>query len=199
MSQSAGQSADQPPSAPGPHAALLAEAATKSGLVWVRPAGQRRAWPAWHVWHDGAVVVVSGPGEQDLPVLEGPVELVLRSKASGARLLTVPATASTLAPDDERWPGAARALAASRLNATTSPAQLPDRWREANPITRLTATGAALEAPGADGDRSYGAHGYDDHSYDDHSGAAPPAPTPATTSGWRPWHARGRSRRPRRP
>ena len=167
--------------APGPaYAALLAEAASKSGLVWVRPAGQERSWPAWHVWHDGAVVVVSGPGEQDLPPLAGRVELLLRSKDTGQRLLSVPATATTLAEDDERWADAARALAASRLNATTSPAELPARWRGRNPITELRAEGDAVEAPG---------------SYDDRSGAAPPAPTPATTSGWRPWHVRGRRRR----
>jgi hypothetical protein len=167
--------------APGPsYAALLAEAAGKSGLVWIRPAGQERSWPAWHVWHDAAVVVVSGPGEQDLPPLAGPVELLLRSKDSGQRLLRVPATASRLLEDDDRWADAARALAASRLNATIPPAELPARWRGHNPITELRAEGDALEAPGR---------------YDDRSGAAPPAPTPATTSGWRPWHLRGRRRR----
>src|SRR5215218_2118718 len=165
-------------------AALLAEAAAKSGLLWIRPEGQDRSWPAWHVWHDGAVVVVSGPDEQELPELTGPVELLLRSKDTGQRLLRVPAVAAVLAEDDDRWEPAARALAASRLNATTSPARLPERWRGRNPITELRAAGAALEAPG---------------NYDDGSGAAPPQPTPATTSGWRPWHLRGRRRRlPRR-
>ena len=160
-----------------PHAALLAEAAAKSGLLWIRPAGQDRSWPAWHVWHEGAVVVVSGPGEQDLPDLSGPVELLLRSKDTGQRLLRVPAVATVLPEDDERWEPAAHALAASRLNSTTSPARLPERWRGHNPITELRAAGDALEAPG---------------HYDADSGAAPPAPTPATTSGWRPWHLRGR-------
>jgi hypothetical protein len=161
-------------------AALLAEAAAKSGLLWVRPAGQDRSWPAWHVWHEDAVVVVSGPGEQDLPELSGPVELLLRSKDTGQRLLRVPAVATVLPEDDERWEPAARALAASRLNSTTSPAQLPEKWRGHNPITELRAAGEALEAPGR---------------YDAGSGAAPPAPTAATTSGWRPWHLRGRRRR----
>jgi hypothetical protein len=165
------------------HAALLAEAAAKSGLLWIRPAGQDRSWPAWHVWHENAVVVVSGPGEQELPELDGPVELLLRSKDTGQRLLRVPAVAVVLPEGDDRWEPAARALAASRLNATTSPAQLPERWRGHNPITLLRAAGDPLEAPG---------------HYDDASGAAPPPPTPATTSGWRPWHLRGRRRRWRR-
>lgn len=161
-------------------AALLAEAASKSGLVWLRPAGQTRAWPAWHVWHEGAVHVVSGQGEQQLPPLDGPVDVLIRSKDSGARLLTVPATATTLRPDDQAWQSAAAALAASRLNSATAPADLPDQWRTSALITRLTVDRPALEGPGR---------------YDDASGAAPPPPTTATTSSWRPWHLRGRRRR----
>lgn len=165
---------------PGEDAALLAEAATKSGLVWLRPAGQARAWPAWHVWHESAVVVVSGPGEQQLPELSGPVDVLLRSKDTGARLITVRATATELTPDDESWAGAAAALAASRLNSASSPAELPARWRGTVRITRLVAEGEALEGPGR---------------YDPASGAASPPMTTATTSGWRPWHLRGRRRR----
>ena len=168
---------------PAADAALLAEAAAKTGLVWLRPQGQSRAWPAWHVWHDGAVLVVSGPGEQQLPELVGPVEVLLRSKDTGSRLITVLAEAATLTPDDEGWPTAAAALAASRLNSPTSPADLPDQWRGAAVITRLRAHGAAIEGP--------------DH-YDSASGAGPPAPSDATTSQWRPWHLRGRRRRARR-
>ncbi len=50
---------------------LISEAASKSGLIWVRlPDGD--AYPVWHVWHDDgdergtgpAAYVVSGPGEQ---------------------------------------------------------------------------------------------------------------------------------------
>ena len=173
---------DDAPAAAG-SAALLAEAAGKSGLVWLRPHGQQRAWPAWHVWSSGAVLVVSGPGEQELPPLDGPVDLVLRSKDTGGRLLTVTATASTLAPDDGAWPAAAEALAASRLNSAHSPAALVDHWRSSGAVvTRVAPLPDAepVEAPG---------------HYDEGSGAAAPVPSPATTSGWRPWHAGGRRRR----
>ncbi len=168
------------------HEKLLAEAAAKSGLVWLRPAvpgapGTGRAWPAWHVWQDGAVLVVSGAGEQQLPELAGEVEVLVRSKDSGGRLLTVRAVAATLDPDDDAWPTAAQALAASRLNSTHSPAELPGHWRSSGArITRLVAHGEPLESPGR---------------YDSSSGAAAPVPSPATTSGWRPWHAGGRGRR----
>ncbi|WP_200942035.1 hypothetical protein [Angustibacter sp. Root456] len=161
--------------------AILAEAATKSGLVWLRPRGQARAWPAWHVWHEGAVVVVSGPGEQDLPPLDGDLDLLLRSKDTGARILTVPARGERLDPDDERWAPAVEALAGSRLNSHLLPAQLPAHWREVGAVvTRVEAAGAPTEQPG-------------DYSTDSH--AAPPPPTPATTAGWRPFHLRGRRRR----
>lgn len=161
-------------------AALLAEAASRSGLVWLRPAGGQRAWPAWHVWHEGAVHVVSGPGEQQLPALTGEVDLLVRSKDTGERIITVPALATTLRPDDDRWLPAATALAASRLNSPVTPAALPERWRSAATITRVEARGAATERPG---------------SYDDASGAAEPPPAAGTTSTWRPWHLRGRRRR----
>lgn len=161
-------------------AALLAEAASKSGLVWLRPSGQQRAWPAWHVWHDGAVHVVGGPGEQQLPLLDGPVDLLVRSKDTGERLLTVPANATTLHPDDDRWLPAATALAASRLNSPIPPTELPGRWRTAATLTRVQARGPATERPG---------------SYDDASGAAPPPRAEGTTSTWRPWHLGGRRRR----
>lgn len=161
--------------------ALLAEAATKSGLVWLRPAAASRPWPAWHIWLDGAVLVVSGPGEQDLPELGGDVEMMLRSKDSGARILTLSARAERVAPDDDGWASAAAALAGSRLNSSRLPAELAAHWREVGAtITRLVPAGEPKEQPG---------------SYSTDSGAAPVPPTPATTSGWRPFHLRGRRRR----
>jgi hypothetical protein len=180
-------SAADVPRASGDHAdepwrALLAEAAAKSDLVWLRPPAQQRAWPAWHVWHDDAVHVVSGGGEQPLPALDGPVDLVVRSKDTWQRLLTLPARATPLRPDDDRWAAAATALAAARLNASVPPAQLPQAWRESATITRIDAIGPPTEQPG---------------DYDESSHAAPPPETPATRSGWRPWHAGGRRRRRR--
>jgi hypothetical protein len=159
-----------------PDAALLA-AAAKTGLIWVRPDAGGRTWAVWHVWHEGAFVLVAGPGEQELPEVPETVEVVVRSKDSGARLLTVTARAQVLGPDDARWPAAAGALAASRLNSAHAPADLPDHWRTTGVrIVRLLPADSG-EHPG---------------SYHTGSGAAPPSPSPATTSGWRPWHLRGR-------
>ena len=186
----AGQPAAEQPSAGQPaaeqssaDAALLAEAATKSDLVWLRPAGQLRAWPAWHVWHAGAVHVVSGGGEQQLPDLGERVDVLVRSKQTSARLITVPTTVHRLDPDDQAWTDAAATLATNRLNSTRPAADLVVLWRSTTAIYRFEVCGPALERP----DR-----------YDDASGAGVPAPTAATTSGWRPWHFRGRRRRPTR-
>jgi hypothetical protein len=168
--------------AAGPTDALVAEAAAKSDLLWVRPGagaavdGSGRAWPAWHVWLDGAAYVVSGPGEQPLPPLVGEVELILRSKDTWARLVTVRATASTVLPDDADWAEIATALKGKRLNAP-EPDALLGRWAAANTITRIVPGRELVEGPGG---------------YAEGSGAAPPPPTPATTVTWAPWHLRGR-------
>lgn len=158
--------------------ALFAEAATKSGLMWVQPP-EDRAWPFWHAWADDTVYAVSGPGEQTLPWLPAEVVLLLRSKDTGGRLLAVHATCEELAPQDERWAAATAALSAARLNATDD---LLDRWARECTVRALKPFGPPVEAPG---------------SYGTTSGAAPVPPSTATTTHWRPWHLRGRPRRRR--
>ncbi|WP_235529068.1 hypothetical protein [Phycicoccus sp. Root101] len=173
---------DQPGTAPASPplnvTALFAEAASKSGLMWVQPPGDR-AWPFWHAWAEDTVYVVSGPGEQTLPWLPEEVTLVARSKDTGGRLLTVSASVREIRPDEERWAVATDALKAGRLNAA---ADALDRWARECTVRALTPYGAPLEAPG---------------SYDTGSGAAPVPVSEATTSTWRPWHWRGRPRRRR--
>ncbi|MEO5980892.1 MAG: hypothetical protein ABIQ13_01110 [Pedococcus sp.] len=174
----AGTAAPAPASPPLNVTALFAEAATKSGLMWVQPPGDR-AWPFWHAWADESVYVVSGPGEQTLPWLPEDVVLLVRSKDTGGRLLTVSASVREIRPEDERWAAATAALKGERLNAVDD--QL-DRWARECTVRALTPYGAPLEAPG---------------SYASSSGAAPAPATEATTSHWRPWHWRGRPRRRR--
>jgi hypothetical protein len=159
--------------------ALVAEGCTKSGVVWVRPQGAPTWSAAWHVWHEGAVHVVHGVGEQLLPVAEGPVELAVRSKDAGSRLLTVLAQADVLPARSPEWDAAADALSAARLNAT-EPAEQRERWSTGTLIVRLVpvrvlAAGAGTDATG--------------------SQAQPPPRGPATTVGRLPWHAGGRAAR----
>jgi hypothetical protein len=162
---------------------LMHEAANRSGMLWIRIPGGR-AHPVWHVWHDdgdargagSSVYVVSGAGEQYLPRLPREVELVLRSKDSGGRLLTVRASARELDPGSAGWAAAVAVLRPERLNAT---GDVTTRWREECAIHVITPHGRLVEGPGR---------------YDEGSGAEPVRPAAEATAARRPWHWRGRAR-----
>lgn len=159
--------------------ALLDQAATKSAVAWV-DVPDDRAYAVWHVWTDGAFLVVSGPGEQHLPWLPETVEVLLRSKDTGGRLLRISASAEVISPEDSRWSACADALKGERLNATDD---VVARWAAECTVHRLTPFGAPGEtylAPREEPAR------------------AAPAPSAATTRVRRPWHWRGRPQRRRR-
>ena len=87
--------ATRAPAAPTNITALVGEAMTKSGVIWVEVPGDR-AWPVWHAWVAPTAYVVNGPGEQFLPWLPEEVVVVLRSQDSGGRLLRVRARTRVL-------------------------------------------------------------------------------------------------------
>ncbi|KJS54005.1 hypothetical protein VM98_21920 [Streptomyces rubellomurinus subsp. indigoferus] len=147
--------------------ALLEEAAKKSGLLWVRADGEAHSRALWHAWHDGAVVVVGGGGEQPLHGLAagGGAEVTVRSKDKGGRLTGWSARVSELAPNTEAWLGAVEELKGKRLNAPDTDA-IAERWARECRVLRLEPVGALVERPGAMPDGSH---------------AAAPMPTPATT------------------
>ena len=118
---------------------------TKSGLLWIEVDGDR-TWPAWHVWDDGAALVVSGPGEQPLPWLPPEVRVILRSKDTGGRLLTVRAHVHVLEPGTPEWQRATELLRASRLNSVDDSLT---RWAAECTVTALVPFGSPLESPGA--------------------------------------------------
>jgi hypothetical protein len=160
-------------------AALVAEACSKSDLVWLRPLDEPRARAAWHVWHDDAVCVVYGTGEQMLPLLQGEVEVVARSKENGARVVTFVADAETVPAGTPEWDAAVFRLAASRLNAQ-DPATQKDRWASGALVALLRPVWVTAAGPGDD---------------DTPSGAEPPPGGPGTTLARRPFHASSRQRR----
>lgn len=174
-------------SAPGINVSrLLAEAANKSGILWVEiPGGSTHA--VWFVWYDDgdpraagpAAYVVSGPGEQHLPWLPAEVNLHFRSKDTGGRLLSVSAAAQEVDVDTPEWDAAVAVLRPERLNAT---GDIEKRWRESATIHLLTPFGRPSERPG---------------EYADGSGATQVRPSTGTTATWRPWHWRGRPQRRR--
>ena len=171
--------ATRTPTEPASDDRLVAEAMSRSGLLWIDIEGDR-AWPAWHAWSEGTAYVVNGPGEQHLPWLPEHVTLVLRSKDTGGRLLRVRARARVLDPGGIEWGAATDALAGERLNAVDD---VRERWRTRCAVTALTPVGGLLEPVGGPS-----------HA-DDPSGAAPPPPSRATTVTWHPRHWRGRRKR----
>jgi hypothetical protein len=155
--------------------ALVAELAKKTGVCWLRPdpapgSGGPGRWHAvWHAWAEDALCLVSGGGEQPLPDLEdgARVEVVMRSKDNGGRLVTWVGTASVVPPGSEHWGPVTGALVPGRLNApdlTTA----AEGWARTSVVRRVVPTGELREAPG-------------DLSDTDHR--ATPVGSPATTRG----------------
>ena len=163
--------------------ALVEEACRKTAMSWLQSAGQPRAVIAWHIWHDGALYVVSGGREQSLPPMpEGePVTVTVRSKDTGSRLVTWVGTAQPINPGTPEWDDVVPELHAKRLNPTDGEQQ-PVRWARESTITRIAPTGELVEAPGRMPQRSHA--------------AAPPA-SPATTRGALPFVIGRRARRRR--
>jgi hypothetical protein len=144
--------------------ALVEEATKKSGLIWVKGAGEPAARALWHVWHEGAACLVGdGPGEQPLPGLAdgASAEVTVRSKDKGGRLVSWTARVVQLAPGTEAWEAAVAELKGKRLNAPDGEA-MTGRWAAGCRVIRLEPTGGTLPLP--DGDL-----------------AAAPVPSPATT------------------
>lgn len=163
--------------------ALVEETCRKSSLVWLRPSGESRSVAAWHVFVDGAVHVVGGGLEQTLPdVADGDeVEVTVRSKDTGGRLVCFAARVSTVRPEDDAWDPVVTELHAKRLNPPDGEAQ-PQRWARESRVLRLEPTGRMLERPGHLSHRSH---------------AAEPPGSPATTRGPLPFVIGRRARRRR--
>jgi hypothetical protein len=165
--------------------ALVAELGKKTGVCWLRQAGQAgtssppRA--AWHIWYDDALHLVAGGDEQPLEDLAEAdrVEVSMRSKEHGGRLVTWVGTVSLVRPDDEAWDGVVAALVAARLNLPDLERAKVD-WAARSVVLRVDPTGDVLERPG---ELSEDAH------------LAPPPVTEATTRGALPRVLHRRQRR----
>lgn len=157
----------------------IAEVCSKSSVVWLRPEDDERRQIAWHVWHNDALHVVYGEGEQQLPMITGLVEVAVPSKSNGATVVLFVADAQILPPGSAAWAESAEQLSTARLNAT-DPEQQRKRWSQSCLISTLTPR-LVLEI-GA---------GYDQ------SPTASVTPRREATTTWRPWHLRGRNSRRR--
>lgn len=153
-------------------AALIEEATKKSGMIWLALPELPYPRAAWHAWHDGSAYVVTGGIEQPLPGLADAeqVQVTVRSKDKGGRLVTWTAAVAQVAPESDEWAAVTPALAKERLNAPDGEAQLA-RWADEAYVIRLTPTGETPELPGG--------------MPADYDGVRP-VPSPATTTGAQP-------------
>lgn len=138
--------------------ALVEATCRKSALVWVRAPGAGPPVPVWHIVLDGAVHVVGGGIEQPLPPVTGgeEVEVTVRSKDTGGRLLTYVAAVTRIRPEDPAWAAVVPELHAKRLNSPDGELQ-PERWARESTVLRLDATGRLVESPGHLSSRSHAA------------------------------------------
>jgi hypothetical protein len=107
---------------------LVDEALKKAAVAWVRvPGGPALA--LWCVPLEGALFVVSGPGEQTAPGLAAATEVEVTLRGDhGGRVVTFPARVSRVGPESDLWATVAPTVAGKRLNASGSPADLVQRW-----------------------------------------------------------------------
>jgi hypothetical protein len=117
-------------------AALVAELARRTGVCWLRADGKIQ--PVWHVWSDGALCLVTGGDEQPLPRVEDGdrVEVVMRSKDTGGRLLTWVGRVSVVQPGDEAWDATTAALVTGRQNVR-DPATAAEEWARHSVVLRI--------------------------------------------------------------
>jgi ABC-type amino acid transport substrate-binding protein len=127
-------------------AALVAEAAKRSGVLWVRRVGDGSDPTAaplavWHVWDDGSAYLLTGGSEQPAPqgldADAAQAEVIARSKDKGSRLVVWRADVHRVEPEGDEWRRLLPALAARRLNAPDGE-QAPQRWARECRLLRLT-------------------------------------------------------------
>ncbi|RAO38371.1 hypothetical protein [Micromonospora saelicesensis] len=124
---------------------LVDEAMKKAAVAWVSVAGG----PALALWCaplEGALLVVSGPGEQAAPGLADATEAQVTLRGDhGGRIVTWPARVSRLQPGTEAWDVTAPLVAAKRLNAPGPTADLVARWAaDGCAVNRLAPAGTPL-------------------------------------------------------
>ncbi|MGC4893397.1 hypothetical protein [Micromonospora sp. DT31] len=124
---------------------LVDEAVKKAAVCWVR-IGDGPAYALWCLPLDGALLVVTGPGEQAAPGLadSDTAEVTLRGD-HGGRIVTWSARVTRLRPGTEEWDTVAPLVATKRLNASGTAADLVARWAaEGCVLSRLAPAGATV-------------------------------------------------------
>jgi hypothetical protein len=124
---------------------LVEEAMKKAAIAWVSVGGAP-ARALWCLPAEGALWIVSGPGEQDAPGLAAAsaAQVTLRGD-HGGRIVTWPAAVTRLDPAGEEWAAIAPQLAGKRLNAPVAAGELVARWAAECAVHKLVPAGEPVE------------------------------------------------------
>jgi hypothetical protein len=116
----------------------------RSDVIWVGIGsnGAERMVPAWFVYRNGRVLVLSalepGPAEQSVPGIPGADEVVIVTRRKGRDTALERFRAAARVLEGEEWEQAAIALADRRRDRHGPPADAIDRWRSTCAIAELT-------------------------------------------------------------
>lgn len=118
---------------------LVEEAAKKAAVAWIEPGGA-----VWCLWVDGALYVISGPGEQPAPGLADAETATVTFRGDhGGAIVTWPARVSRVDPGSEEWATVAPALAAKRLNLPADEDTV-GRWADTCTLSKLSPAGGVI-------------------------------------------------------
>ncbi|MEV6811403.1 hypothetical protein [Micromonospora sp. NPDC051296] len=125
---------------------LVDEAMKKASVAWVAVAGGP-SLALWCVPLEGALFVVSGPGEQAAPGLAEADEAQVTLRGDhGGRIVTWPARVTRVVPGTDEWDTLAPLVGAKRLNAPGPTADLVARWAaDGCALVRLAAAGEPVQ------------------------------------------------------
>jgi hypothetical protein len=116
----------------------------KSDVIWLGADvyGRRRSIPAWFVYKDGRILVLSqrepGPEEQTVPGAGDAKEFVIVTRRKGRDTALEQFVAAPRVLEGAEWEAAAKALADKRKSRAGAPDDSIRRWRGSCDILELT-------------------------------------------------------------
>jgi hypothetical protein len=127
---------------------VVDEAFKKAAVAWIS-VGDGPALGLWCMPLDGALIVVSGPGEQSAPGLAEARTATVRLRGDTGGLIVISeVSVERLQPGTEDWATIAPQVANKRLNASGTAEDLIARWADTGcAVVRLTPAAEAATRP----------------------------------------------------
>ena len=118
--------------------AAALEATRKAGACWIDLVGQHGEGPHlfWHVWHDGALWLVTGGQEQSLPGAASGVAAEVTVRTRSGEVVQWAGVVTVVEPSAPEWSAAVALLHDKRCNAPDGEAQ-PERWARESVVLRI--------------------------------------------------------------